>query len=239
MVIKPHFLLLNHTIDLTVGTLVTTLPGTWHYKISAWIVWPSVSLLSLSVTASLIFSVYPSVAVYRTVGADPNLRHTSLLPARFMFDSWALIWHLSQLCSQFCYTQKLHVGDSVLFSFLFIFILYYIIWYCIVSYYIALYHNMSYWIRLYHIYYSVLQSILLHYAVLGYILVLPPPPPTPLPSFSLKSKSIYLSLRPSAFLLFLSLFFFFFVFSFFFSSPPPHFLLLLLKLNDMLKTYFG
>ena len=36
---------LSHTSDLNIGTLVATLPGTWHYSISAGTGWLSVSIL--------------------------------------------------------------------------------------------------------------------------------------------------------------------------------------------------
>ena len=36
---------LSHTSDLNNGTPVTTLPGAWHYRVSAGTGWPSVSIL--------------------------------------------------------------------------------------------------------------------------------------------------------------------------------------------------
>ena len=36
---------LSHTSDLDIGTPVATLPGTWHYIVSAGTGWPSVSIL--------------------------------------------------------------------------------------------------------------------------------------------------------------------------------------------------
>ena len=35
----------SHTSDLKIGTPVTTLPGAWHYRISAGTGWPGVSIL--------------------------------------------------------------------------------------------------------------------------------------------------------------------------------------------------
>ena len=35
----------SHTSDLKTGTPVATLPGTWHYKVSAGTGWPGVSIL--------------------------------------------------------------------------------------------------------------------------------------------------------------------------------------------------
>ena len=36
---------LSHTSDLKIGTPVDTLPGTWHYRVSAGTGWPGVSIL--------------------------------------------------------------------------------------------------------------------------------------------------------------------------------------------------
>ena len=36
---------LSHTSDLKIGTPVATLPGTWHYRVSAGTGWPGVSIL--------------------------------------------------------------------------------------------------------------------------------------------------------------------------------------------------
>ena len=35
----------SHTSDLKIGTPVATLPGAWHYRVSAWTGQPSVSIL--------------------------------------------------------------------------------------------------------------------------------------------------------------------------------------------------
>ena len=35
----------SHTSDLKIGTPVATLPGAWHYRVSAGIGWPGVSIL--------------------------------------------------------------------------------------------------------------------------------------------------------------------------------------------------
>ena len=35
----------SHTSDLKIGTPVSTLPGAWRYRISAWTDWPGVSRL--------------------------------------------------------------------------------------------------------------------------------------------------------------------------------------------------
>ena len=39
------FLGLSHTSDLKAGTSVATLPGAWHYGVSAGTGWPGVSML--------------------------------------------------------------------------------------------------------------------------------------------------------------------------------------------------
>ena len=36
---------LSHSSDLKIGTPVATLPGTWHYRVSAGTGWPGVSIL--------------------------------------------------------------------------------------------------------------------------------------------------------------------------------------------------
>ena len=53
----------THTIDLKIGTPVATLPGAWHYKISAGTGWPGVSKLWLGEVESLIWNFYLSVAL--------------------------------------------------------------------------------------------------------------------------------------------------------------------------------
>ena len=35
----------SHTSDFKIGTQVATLPGTWHYRVSAGTGWPGVSIL--------------------------------------------------------------------------------------------------------------------------------------------------------------------------------------------------
>ena len=72
----------NHTSDLKTGTPVATLPGTWHYRVSAGTGRPSVSILWLAEVESWIFNFYLSVATHKSVCADPSLRYTSLLLGR-------------------------------------------------------------------------------------------------------------------------------------------------------------
>ena len=56
-------MMISHTSDLEVGTLVATLPGAWCYRVSAGTDWPGVSILRLGERESLIGSFCLSVAV--------------------------------------------------------------------------------------------------------------------------------------------------------------------------------
>ena len=69
----------SHTSDLKIGTPVATLPGAWHYRVSAGIGQPGVSILWLGEVERLICKFYLSVAARKTVWADPSPRYTSLL----------------------------------------------------------------------------------------------------------------------------------------------------------------
>ena len=57
----------SHTSDLKIGTPVTTLPGVWRYRVSAWTGRPSVSILWLGEAKSLICNFYLSVAARKIV----------------------------------------------------------------------------------------------------------------------------------------------------------------------------
>ena len=70
----------SHTSDLKIGTPMATLPGAWHYRVSAWTGRPGVSILWLSEVESWICNFYLSVAV--RVCADPSLRYTCMLLGR-------------------------------------------------------------------------------------------------------------------------------------------------------------
>ena len=59
------FLGLSHTSDLKISTPVATLPGAWHYRISAGTGWPSVSTLWLGEMESLICNFYLSLAAHK------------------------------------------------------------------------------------------------------------------------------------------------------------------------------
>ena len=72
----------SHTSDLKIGTPVATLPGAWHYGVSAGTGWPGVSILWLGEVESLICNFYLSVAAHKIVCADPSLRYTSMLLGR-------------------------------------------------------------------------------------------------------------------------------------------------------------
>ena len=52
----------SHTGDLDIGTPVATLPGAWHYRVSAGTGWPDVSILWLGEMESWICNFYLSVA---------------------------------------------------------------------------------------------------------------------------------------------------------------------------------
>ena len=70
----------SHISDLKIGTPVATLPGAWHYRVSAGTGQPGVSILWLGEVERLICNFYLSVAARKIVWADPSLRYTSLLP---------------------------------------------------------------------------------------------------------------------------------------------------------------
>ena len=72
----------SHTSDLKIGTQVATLPGTWHYGVSAGTGWPGVCILSLGEEESLICNFCLSVAARKIVCADPSLRYTSMMLGR-------------------------------------------------------------------------------------------------------------------------------------------------------------
>ena len=52
----------SHTSDLKIGTPVATLPGAWHYRVSAGTGRPGVSILRLGEVESSICNFYLSVA---------------------------------------------------------------------------------------------------------------------------------------------------------------------------------
>ena len=72
----------SHTSDSKIGTPVATLPGAWHYKVSAGAGRPGISILWLGEVESLICNFYLSVAARKIVLADPSLRYTSMLLGR-------------------------------------------------------------------------------------------------------------------------------------------------------------
>ena len=72
----------SHTSDLNIGTPVATLPGAWHYRVSAGTGQPGVSILWLGEVESLICNFYLSVAARIIAWADPSLRYTSMLLGR-------------------------------------------------------------------------------------------------------------------------------------------------------------
>ena len=71
----------SHTSDFKTGTLVATLPGAWHYRLSAGTGRPGVSILWLGEVESLSYNFHLSVTA-RKIVCDPSLRYTSLLLGR-------------------------------------------------------------------------------------------------------------------------------------------------------------
>ena len=61
---------------------MATLPGAWHYRVSAGTGWPGVSILWLGEVERWICNLSLSVAARKIVWADPSLRYTSLLLGR-------------------------------------------------------------------------------------------------------------------------------------------------------------
>ena len=76
------FLGSSHTNDLKIGSPVATLPGAWHYRVSAGNGWPGVIVLWLGEMESLICNFYLSVAARKIVWGDPSLRYTRMLLRR-------------------------------------------------------------------------------------------------------------------------------------------------------------
>ena len=72
----------SHTSDLEIRTPVATLPGAWHYRVSAGTGRLGVSIVWLGEVESLICNFYLSVAARKIVWADPSLRYTSMLLGR-------------------------------------------------------------------------------------------------------------------------------------------------------------
>ena len=68
--------------DLKNGTPVATLPGAWHYRVSAGTGRPGVSILWLGEVESWICNFYLSVTARKIVWANPSLRYTSMLLGR-------------------------------------------------------------------------------------------------------------------------------------------------------------
>ena len=63
----PNFTLSIYASDWKVGTLLATLPDTWHYRVSARTGWPGVKILWLGKMAYLICSFYLGVATCTVV----------------------------------------------------------------------------------------------------------------------------------------------------------------------------
>ena len=61
----------SHTSDFNIGTPVATLPGAWHYRVSAGTDRPGVSILWLGEAESLMCNFYLSVAAREIVQIRP------------------------------------------------------------------------------------------------------------------------------------------------------------------------
>ena len=72
----------SHTSELIIGTVVASLPGAWHCRVSIGTGWPGVSILWLGDVESLNCNFYLSVAACTIVWADTYWRYTSMLLGR-------------------------------------------------------------------------------------------------------------------------------------------------------------
>ena len=70
---------LRCTSDMKIGTPVATLPGAWHYRVSAETSQPGVSLLWPGEVESLIGNFYLSVEACELVCADLSLKYMCML----------------------------------------------------------------------------------------------------------------------------------------------------------------
>ena len=92
----------SHTNDLKIGTPVATLPGAWHYRVSAGSGWPGVSILWWGEVENLICHFYLSVTARKIVCADLSLRYTNLL-----LGCWAINKQI---------TQSIHLLGNILWT---------------------------------------------------------------------------------------------------------------------------
>ena len=90
----------SHTRDLKIGTPVATLPRTWWYRVSMWLVFPGVSILWLGEMESLICNFYLSVTACTIVWADLSLRYTSMLLGRSATNKPASHSHIEEIGTQ-------------------------------------------------------------------------------------------------------------------------------------------
>ena len=77
----------SHTTDLKIGTPVATLPGAWHYRVSAGTGWPGVSILWLGEVECWFCNFYLSVAARKIVQIRP-------------WDTLACCWDIKQASNQ-------------------------------------------------------------------------------------------------------------------------------------------
>ena len=85
----------SHTSDLKIGTPVATLPGDWHYRVSAGTGQPSVSILWLGEVESLICNFYRSVAARKIVQIRP-------------WDTLACCWDVKQPTNKQTFLHTFH-----------------------------------------------------------------------------------------------------------------------------------
>ena len=86
----------SHTSDFNFGTPVATLPGTWHYRVSAGTGWPGVSTLWLGEVESWICNFYLSVAARKIVQIRP-------------WDTLACCWDVKQPTKTKTTTKKTYL----------------------------------------------------------------------------------------------------------------------------------
>ena len=76
---EPCFPQSNETNDCSIGTLVATLPGAGHYRVSTRTGWPCVNKSWLGETANLACNFHLSVAACTAVQADQSMRYSRML----------------------------------------------------------------------------------------------------------------------------------------------------------------
>ena len=103
----------NHTSDLNIGTVVTTLPGAWHCRVSAGTGRVGVSILGLGEIPSLIFNFCLNVEAPTVVQATPSVCTDTTVVHRYseIWGSWKMI-----TCCVEVILQLMRIMDTVLMS---------------------------------------------------------------------------------------------------------------------------